>query len=186
MSNICRIARVHTTFDASRMSSSWRLHIRNTHSTNASACRLRDTQQFWHFTCAMPMQQHGYNIKLLLLWQCSHGQRKSSQMVKMWPNSYSQLGCTFDPIYSLTKRSIIFHIRLPKICGFVDWLNFESWCKSSQLCPLLSVEKLLIFADLVQSLLNMFLYDVCSLILTGPHTNQTKGSRKKSNCTSPA
>ena len=39
-----------------------------THSTNPRACRLRDTQQFWHFTCATPMLQQGYSIQLLLLW----------------------------------------------------------------------------------------------------------------------
>ena len=31
------------------------------------------------------------------------------------------------------------------------------------------------FEDIVHSLLNLCLYDVCSLILTEPHTNQIKG-----------
>jgi hypothetical protein len=37
------------------------------------------------------------------------------------------------------------------------------------------VEYLLIFEDVVQSLLYMCPYDVFSLILTEPHTNQTRG-----------
>ena len=53
--------------DAYGASSSWRLHTRNALSTNPRACRLRDTQQFWHFTCATPMLQHGYSIQPLLL-----------------------------------------------------------------------------------------------------------------------
>ena len=40
------------------------------------------------------------------------------------------------------------------------------------LCSLLSVEWLSIFEDTIQSLLNMCLYDVCSLIPTEQHTNQ--------------
>ena len=34
------------------------------------------------------------------------------------------------------------------------------------------IEWLVIFEDAVQSLLNMSLYDVCSLVLTEPHANQ--------------
>ena len=52
-------------------------------------------------------------------------------------------------------------------------LTHYSWIhRSSQLCSLLSVDQLLIFEHVVQSLLNMCLYNVCSLILTEPHTDQ--------------
>ena len=43
--------------DASWAPSSWSLHMRNTHPTNPTTCRLRGTQQFWQFTCAMPIMQ---------------------------------------------------------------------------------------------------------------------------------
>ena len=41
---------------------------------------------------------------------------------------------------------------------------------------ILSVEWLLTFEDVVQSLLRMCLHSVCSLILTEPHTNQIQES----------
>jgi hypothetical protein len=48
--------------DASWAPSSWRLHMTNSLPTGPTTCRLRDTQQFWHVTFAMPMLQHGYSI----------------------------------------------------------------------------------------------------------------------------
>ena len=57
-------------------------------------------------------------------------------------------------------------------CMFVGFLS-EYIYRSSPLCSVLSVEYLLVFEDVVQSLLNMCFYDVYSLILTEPHTNQT-------------
>ena len=50
--------------DASWAPSSWRLHMMNILSTIPKACRLRDTQQFQHFTCATPMLQKERNIHL--------------------------------------------------------------------------------------------------------------------------
>ena len=42
-------------------------------------------------------------------------------------------------------------------------------------CIVFTIEWSLILVDVVQSLLNMCLYDVCSLILTEPNTNQIYG-----------
>ena len=57
----------------------------------------------------------------------------------------------------------------------ICWLLSQiQW--SSQLCSLLSLEYLMIFKDALESLLNMCLYGVCSLILTEPHTNQMQVS----------
>ena len=44
----------------------------------------------------------------------------------------------------------------------------------SRLCSMLSVEQLLILEDVVQYLVNMCLYDVCSFILTESNTNQVQ------------
>jgi hypothetical protein len=52
-------------------------------------------------------------------------------------------------------------------CRFLNWIH-----QSSQLCSLLSVESLSICEDVVQHLLNVYLYDVDSSILTKPHSNQ--------------
>ena len=57
---------------------------------------------------------------------------------------------------------------------FLNWMY-----RSFQLCSPLSVEELTLFEDIVQPLLNMCLSDVCSLILTEPHTNQNLGIRFK-------
>ena len=56
---------------------------------------------------------------------------------------------------------------------FVDFVEWKH--RSSQLCLLLSVEWLLILEDIVQSFLNMCLYDVCSLILTDHILLKSKG-----------
>ena len=57
-------------------------------------------------------------------------------------------------------------------CWFFDWMY-----RSSQLCSLLSVEWLLRFEDVAQSLLNMFVYDVCSLILARTTYQSNTGVR---------
>ena len=49
--------------------------------------------------------------------------------------------------------------------GFLTW-----YIGAPKLCSLLSVEQFLILEDVVQSLLNTCLYDVCSLILTEKNT----------------
>ena len=55
---------------------------------------------------------------------------------------------------------------------FVNWIH-----GSSQLCPKLSVEQVLICEDVIRSLLNiMCLHDVSSFILSRPHTKETWGS----------
>ena len=53
---------------------------------------------------------------------------------------------------------------------FLNWIH-----RFPQSCSLLSVEKLWIFVDMIQSLVNVCLCDVCSLILTEPHTNGNLG-----------
>jgi hypothetical protein len=53
------------------------------------------------------------------------------------------------------------------ICWLLTWIH-----RSSQLCSLWSAKLLImIFEDVVQSLLNVCIQDVCSLILAKPHTN---------------
>jgi hypothetical protein len=64
-------------------------------------------------------------------------------------------------------------------CMFVDF--FITYMGSSQLWSLLSVDYLLIFEHIVQSLIDMCFYDVYSLILTKPHTNQIQGSNLENN-----
>ena len=53
------------------------------------------------------------------------------------------------------------------VCWYLGWIH-----RSFQLCSILNVEQLINFKDVVQFLLNMCLYDVCTLILTKPHANQ--------------
>ena len=55
-------------------------------------------------------------------------------------------------------------------CVLVDLLS--TYTGPSGYILLLSVEQLWIFENLTQSLSNMCLYDVCSLILAEPHTNR--------------
>jgi hypothetical protein len=56
----------------------------------------------------------------------------------------------------------------------MDWIF-----RSSQFCSLLSVEYILIFEDVVQSLSNMCLYDVCSLIFSDHIPIKYRGPIKK-------
>jgi hypothetical protein len=65
----------------------------------------------------------------------------------------------------LQKSRLLDLIRLLEV--YVCWIH-----RSSQLCSLLSIEYLLMLEGIVQFLSNMCLYDVCSLIITEPHTNQ--------------
>ena len=53
---------------------------------------------------------------------------------------------------------------------FVDFLN--EYIGPSDCVLLWNVEQLFIFEDIVQSLLNKCLYNVCSLLLTKPCSNQ--------------
>ena len=55
-------------------------------------------------------------------------------------------------------------------------IGYIQYSRSSRVCSLLSVESLLMFEDVGRSLLNLCLFDVFSLILTEPHTDQIKRS----------
>ena len=68
------------------------------------------------------------------------------------------------------------------LCGILStphniFMDLKNVCK---MCSLLIVGWCLIFEGVGQSLWNMYLYDVCSLILTDPCANQCRGLIKTS------
>ena len=78
-------------------------------------------------------------------------------------------------IYNETSVKIAPPLILLTVIGSAClWISsLDTYSRSSQLCLLLSVESLWIFEDVVQSLLNMCLYDVCFFDLTEPHATHT-------------
>ena len=66
-------------------------------------------------------------------------------------------------------------------CMFVDFII--GYISPPDCVHYSSVEQLLIFENILQSLLNLCLYDVCSRILTEPHTNQNTGIQLRKRAT---
>ena len=113
------------------------------------------TQKKWpnllHFSCSPIFADHIYRTKLVCI---------SKSTMKHLQKSVWILDL---PWFSYGYQK----------CMVVDfWIRY---IRSSHMCSLLNVEWLLIYEDVVQSLLNMCVYDVWSLIITESHTNQLEG-----------
>ena len=106
---------------------------------------------WFRFSCSPTSSNQIYKTKLMLHQQIYD---------ETYANIISKIGPTMIQLW----------LSEVHVCQFLNYIR-----RLSQLCSLLSVEYLVRFEDIVQSLLDMCRYDVCSLILTKPNTNQCQG-----------
>jgi hypothetical protein len=100
---------------------------------------------------------------MLAVW-CK-GWWRMTHLAKLMQSCNKEHGC-YSVCFSClpTSTDLIWRTKLVLHYQIYDETSIETGLKISQLCPLLSVEQLIICDDIVQSLLNMCMCDVCSLI----------------------
>lgn len=103
------------------------------------------------FSCSPTYTYHIYTTKFVLHQQ-----------------TYDET-CLKSGLKNQISLDLVMVIIKMHVCWFLECIH-----KSSHMCSLLSVDQLLIFEDVVQNLSDICLYDVCSLIVTEPHTNQVQ------------